>query len=112
MTTATDGPWRGELARELPSLLVVAAVAGLGIPAALAFFRGEAIAQASAGSWFAAAGVVTLGVPVLALLGWWGKRTERYALETWTVNAAAGAGLVSLFLLDGGWTITLARLLN
>ncbi|MFE9574358.1 hypothetical protein ACFYMW_38545 [Streptomyces sp. NPDC006692] len=96
MTTATDDPWREVLARELPSFLAFAACAGLGIPAALAFFHGEAIARASAGTWFATAGVAALGVLVLALLGWWGERTERFALETWTVNAAAGVGLVLL----------------
>ena len=112
MTTATDDPWRGVLSRELPSFLAFAAFAGLGIPAVLAFVRGEAIARASAGTWFAMAGVAALGVLALALLGWWAERTERYALETWTVNAAVGVGLVLLFLLDGGWTITLAGLIN
>ncbi|MFK0296334.1 hypothetical protein ACIQU6_38485 [Streptomyces sp. NPDC090442] len=112
MTRATDDPWRGVLAQELPSFLAFGAFAGLGIPAALAFFRGEAIAHASAGTWFAMAGVTALVVPVLALLGWWGERTERDALESWSVNAAVGVGFLLLLLLDGGWTITLARLLN
>ncbi|WP_331725913.1 hypothetical protein [Streptomyces sp. NBC_00470] len=113
MTTATDDdPWRGVLVRELPSFLAIAAVVGLGIPTALALLRGAALAKADAGAWFAMAGAAALGVLSLALLGRWGQRTDRYALETWTVNAAAGVGLLLVFLLDGGWTITLARLLN
>ncbi|MFI5987835.1 hypothetical protein ACIBEA_44170 [Streptomyces sp. NPDC051555] len=112
MTTAANDPWRGELVRELPSMLAVAAVTGLGIPAALAFFRGEVIAQASAGTWLAAGGILALGVPVLALLGWWGERTGRDRLDTWTVNAAAAIALVVLILLDGSWTIILSRFLN
>ncbi|MFJ5099341.1 hypothetical protein [Streptomyces sp. NPDC088557] len=112
MTTAANDTWRGELARELPSMLTVAAIAGLGIPVALAFFRGEAIADASAGRWLAVAGIFALGVPVLALLGWWGKHTERDGLERWAVNAEAVLGVGVLIFLGCGWTIALSRLLN